>query len=93
MPPEQPDANDLKAAIIFQTERFLTGVESGLPEGMLHDILSEIMNMEFQLIKEHGKMLDPAIWKTLRNRLHRGKVTVPFDPATGNASTGLKPAI
>ena len=71
MTPEQPGAKGLRAAIIAQTKRFLTGLESGTSEEILTSILLDIKNKELQLIKEQATMLDPEVWEILQNRLNR----------------------
>jgi hypothetical protein len=75
MTPEQPGAQSLRSAIIAQTKRFLTGLESGTAEEILTSILLDIKNKELLLIKQQGAMLDPEIWEILQNRLNRRKCT------------------
>jgi hypothetical protein len=66
----------LRAAIIDQTKQFLFGLETGVSDEQLLSTLSEIKEVELQLIKEENTMLDPAMWKLLQslfvNRRNKG---------------------
>jgi hypothetical protein len=69
MTTENSAAGGLKAAIICETKKFLVGLETGLTDEWLTSILSNIKEIELQLIKAEGTMLDPGMWQLLQNRL------------------------
>ena len=69
MPPEPSNTKNLQTAIIGQTKKFLIGLESGVSDEILSSILLDIQQKELQLIQQEGTMLDPEIWRLLRNRL------------------------
>lgn len=66
---ESSTAHEIRAGIIAETKAFLTGLESGATNEQLRAVLQRIREMELQLLKVEGTMLDPKIWSILHNRL------------------------
>ena len=60
---------ELREAIIADSRLFLLGLETGVPEETLFDILRRIKEKELLLLKTDGSMLDPEMWKIIHNCL------------------------
>jgi hypothetical protein len=69
MPPKLSSTKSLQTFIIDQAKKFLIGLESGVSDDILSSILLDIRQKELELIQKEGTMLDPEIWRLLRNRL------------------------
>ncbi len=59
----------LRAAIIGETKKFLTGLKSGVSEEELVTMLVVIRQLEGELLNREGSMLAPEIWKLLYRRI------------------------
>ena len=64
---------DVKAAILADTQSFLLSLRSGASHEHLNAILVRIRTRELQLIKEQGVMLTPVLWQILQSRLANRK--------------------
>jgi hypothetical protein len=60
---------ELREAIIADSRLFLLGLETGVSEETLFDILRRIKEKELLLLKTEGAMLDPEMWKIIHNCL------------------------
>jgi hypothetical protein len=60
---------ELREAIIADSRLFLLGLESGVSEETLFDILRRLKEKELLLLKTEGAMLDPEMWKIIHNCL------------------------
>jgi len=69
MTTESSTLREIRESILADTNAFLTGLESGATNDQLRSLLQRIREIEIQMLKEGGTMLDPKIWKILINRL------------------------
>ena len=69
MDPDNSTTNDLKSAILADSQLFLARLESGASEEQLTGILEGMRKKELQLIEQQGIRLSPELWNILHNRL------------------------
>jgi hypothetical protein len=62
-------ANDLREAIMADSRLFLMGLETGVSDETLYDILRRLREKELQLLKLDGSMLNPEMWKIIHSCL------------------------
>jgi hypothetical protein len=68
---------ELRADILLDFKRFLSGLDSGATNEQLVAILARIREKELQLIKDDGSMLAPEMWRLLHSPLaNRKKVEI-----------------
>jgi hypothetical protein len=60
---------ELREAIIADSRLFLMGLETGVSEETLIDILRRLREKELLLLKTEGAMLDPEMWKIIHSCL------------------------
>jgi len=63
------EEKDLRASILTDSRNFLIALQSGASEEHLATSLSRIQEQERNLIRRQRTMLNPSVWKFLRNRL------------------------
>lgn len=80
---EYSPTKQLRAAIIDKTKQFLLGLETGVSDEQLLSILSEMKEIELQLIKKDKTMLDPAMWKLLHSLIINKKNKDNVESTTG----------
>ncbi|HWB92638.1 MAG TPA: hypothetical protein VG605_12330 [Puia sp.] len=73
MESRSPSLKELRADILLDFKRFLSGLDSGATNEQLVAILARIREKELQLIKDDGSMLAPEMWKLLHSRLANRK--------------------
>ena len=73
MDTQSPTLKELRAAILFDFKRFLSGLDAGATDEQLLAILAQIREKELQLLKDDGSMLAPEMWRLLHSRLANRK--------------------
>jgi hypothetical protein len=61
--------SEIREAIIADSRLFLMGLETGVSEETLIDILRRLREKELLLLKTDGSMLDPEMWKIIHSCL------------------------
>jgi hypothetical protein len=61
----------IQAALMEGASQFVTALSSGASHEQLLTILAEMRDLEQQLIKDGGVMLDPEVWRILHSRLDK----------------------
>jgi hypothetical protein len=69
MDPHNSTSGGLQAAILAESQFFLTSLNSGASEEQLNIILDRIKEKELRLKVEHGLKLSPEVWNILHSRL------------------------
>ena len=73
MDPQNATSIDLKAAILADSQLFLSSLSCGASDDQLNEILDRIKARELQLTTEHGLKLSPELWNILLSRLANRK--------------------
>jgi hypothetical protein len=73
MNPDNSSSGDLQAAILAESQFFLSSLNSGASEEQLNIILDRIKEKELRLSAEHGLKLSPEMWNILLSRLANRK--------------------
>ena len=64
---------ELRAEILLDFKRFLSGLDAGATEDQLFTLLAQIKEKEQQLLKYDGAMLAPEMWRIMHSRLESRK--------------------
>ena len=63
-----------RQAIIAESNVFLKALKSGASDKLLLAIIQRIREMEQQLARREGAVLDPMVWRIMYNRLKNRNV-------------------
>jgi len=74
----------LRIALMADTHLFLMGLDTGVSDSVLYEILLRIKEKEIQLIKMAGVMLSPAIWNLLKSRFSNRRKVALIDTTVQN---------
>lgn len=74
--------SELREAIIAESRLFLMGLEKGVSEKTLYEILRRLREKELQLLRLDGSMLDPEMWRIIHSCLANRRPVEIVDTTT-----------